>query len=270
MSFDPNVSNRLHRSGAIDFNVAFDLRHANKHRAPSGKNRESSKAYSDVTDNDSYSVCEGEPLYQVSNKRAKFGGGCAMTRKPIQLLSSLNGIELDRQAILDLQNEVVTYPAFEQACICDKERDVYFGGRLAIRPTGVSVSKWNFGAAGKQGDLFVATLGGANTVYVDDDVYAGDTLIVDMPMDDDTVNKGCNEENPYGFIAWQKKKGVPNAKRTLVVRALPTAHHSMPSDMVKEFKNNFYLRQQVLGQCTKGAKRGERCDLILGKNAIGI
>ena len=89
-------------------------------------------------------------------------------------------------------------------------------------------------------------------------------------MDDDTVNKECNEKNPYGFITWQKKKGVPNAKRTLVVRALPTPHHGMPSKLVKTFKNNFYLRQQVLGQCTKGAKRGERCDLILGKNAIGI
>ena len=153
-----------------------------------------------ITEGDSYSVCEGEPLYQVCNKRAKFGGGCAMTRKPIQLLSSLNGIELvsshDAVEIKRLRNDDEV-----DACTkCDLEREVYF---KYVRPTGVSVTKWNFGAAGKQGELFVATLGGANTVYVDEDVYAGDTLIVDVPIDNDSgIGMPCDEKNPFGrFIS---------------------------------------------------------------------
>ena len=106
MSFDPNVSNRLHRSGAIDFNVAFDMRYANRHKVHScSSERIGKRSYSTTADNDSYSVCEGEPLYQVCNKRARFGGGCAMTRKPIQLLSSLNGVELaDATQQLEIAN----------------------------------------------------------------------------------------------------------------------------------------------------------------------
>lgn len=271
MSFDPNVSNRLHRSGAIDFNVAFDMRYANRHKdLTCSSSRIGKRSYTTTADNDSYSVCEGEPLYQVCNKRAKFGGGCAMTRKPIQLLSSLNGVELadaTQQAEIESLRAGQGRQGVDPADVCDKERDVYFRN---VRPCGVSVTKWNFGAAGKQGDLFVATLGGANTVYVDEDVYAGDTLIVDVPRDQEQTFPECTEQNPYGFIEWQSKKGVPKTKRTLVVRSLPMAPHDMNADHAQFLRLKFYMRQQVLGQCTKGAKKGERCDLILGKNAIGI
>ena len=107
-------------------------------------------------------------------------------------------------------------------------------------------------------------------MYVDEDVYAGDILIVDLPRDQDESFPECTEQNPYGFIEWQSKKGVPKTKRTLVVRSLPTAPNDMDTARAQEFKMKFYLRQQVLGQCTKGAKKGERCDLILGKNSVGV
>jgi hypothetical protein len=270
MSFDPNVSNRLHRSGAIDFNVAFDSRHANTHkkRAP-GFHR----SYAHEADEDSFSACEGEPLYQVCTKRARFGGGVALTRKPIQLLSSLNGVGmLDEDYIIHhVQNYTGgTGGTQEAAAVYDSLRAHIFA---KIKPNGVSVTKWDFRSDGKQGDLFVATMGGTNTVYVDEDVYAGDTLIVDVPLDEELRKKGlmerCTVDNPYGFIEWQSKRGVPKSKRTLVVRAMPISTELTPDECVR-YKVGFYLRNQVLGQCTKGAKKGERCDLVLGKNAIGI
>lgn len=322
MSFDPNVSNRLHRSGAIDFNVAFDLRFANIHK--SGKTNKTKRSYDGggSIEADSLSVCEGEPLYQKCEKKAKFGGGCAMTRKPIQLLSSLNGVQLgeatDRSAIDELFKEATVPPPehdpteaqlvghdateirptvqvvdqdamsegerllhefqtygystdVKAALACDFQRNMYF---KSIKPTGVSVTKWDFGTRGKQGDLFVATLGGANTVYVDEDVYAGDTIIVDLPLEEcdgpGRIKARMNKESAYGFVECQKKRGIPNAKRTLVVRSLPTLGNLGDTYIEKRLIFGFYLRHQVLGQCTKGAKKGERCDLVLGKNSIGV
>lgn len=322
MSFDPNVSNRLHRSGAIDFNVAFDLRFANIHK--SGKTTKTKRSYEGggSIEADSLSVCEGEPLYQKCEKKAKFGGGCAMTRKPIQLLSSLNGVQMgeaeDRgmveelfkhakaQSVTSTAEQLSGHGATEVrrpvqhvkqdtmseggrlleefqtkgystdakvALACDFQRNMYF---KSIKPTGVSVTKWDFGTRGKQGDLFVATLGGANTVYVDEDVYAGDTIIVDLPLEEcdgqGSIRARMTKDSEHGFVECQKKRGIPNAKRTLVVRSLPTLGNLRNIDIETEKKliSNFYRRHQVLGQCTKGAKKGERCDLVLGKNSIGV
>merc|ERR1711865_56042 len=283
MSFEPNVSNRLHRSGAIDFNVEFNLRQAQLQAKD--KNSDGKKTYKDngITP-DTPSVCEGEPLFYVNCKRTKFGGGCATTRKPIQLLSSLNGIALkddDKKATHDV-------PETDPTKLCNKIREDFF---KTVRPNGISVTKYAFSNAGKQGPLFVATMGGANTIYVDEDVYAGDTLIVDIPLSSagdmpiqshtlqhiESANCQNNLEvslgNPYGFVHWQNKRGVPKAKRTLTVRALPLPCYTGPDQArqneANDFEAAFYHRRQVIGQCTKGAKRGERCDLILGANSVG-
>ena len=278
MSFEPNVSNRLHRSGAIDFNVEYNLRQAQLQAKD--KNTDGKKTYRDNgMSTGALSVCEGEPLFYVNHKRTKFGGGCATTRKPIQLLSSLNGIAASndtRPSNAQLPQEAID--------TCNKIREDFF---KVVRPNGISVTKYDYTAAGKQGPLFVATMGGANTIYVDEDVYAGDTLIVDMPLsgiDDMPMPQNIRERltqnnlsnhlevtnnNPYGFVHWQHKRGVPKAKRTLTVRALPLPPCSHDKQKHEEYETAFYRRRQVIGQCTKGAKKGERCDLVLGANSVG-
>ena len=278
MSYEPNVSNRLHRSGAIDFNVEYNLRQAQLQAKD--KSSDGRKTYRDaglVTG--ALSVCEGEPLFYVNHKRAKFGGGCPTTRKPIQLLSSLNGI-----APPDIVNSHDILPK-ESLEMCNKIRDDFF---KVVRPNGISVTKYDYSMAGKQGPLFVATMGGANTIYVDEDVHAGDTLIVDMPLsnvDDMPLQSNITEfitrnnqtsqlevthNNPYGFVHWQQKRGVPKAKRTLTVRALPLPPScTRNQETYDKYEDAFYRRRQVIGQCTKGAKKGERCDLILHANSVG-
>ena len=142
MSFDPNVSNRLHRSGAIDFNVAFDSRHANTHKKrAAGYHR----SYSHDADDDCFSACEGEPLYQVCTKRARFGGGVALTRKPIQLLSSLNGVGMieddEIQTISASIPVAAAMTAVAKEEVCHTLREHIF---RKIQPNGVSVTKWDF------------------------------------------------------------------------------------------------------------------------------
>ena len=286
MTFEQSVSNRLHRSGAIDFNVMFDIRQAQMHEKPQAQNNKRCYA-SSATGPDQLSVCEGEPLYNSHSKRSKFGGGCPTTRKPLQLLSSLNGMTLEAgtkqdqdmyEEEFDIQFPTVNDAVDRVSKRFHHMRTLFF---QQVRPNGVSVTKWDYGAAGRQGELFVATMGGANTIYVDDDVYAGDTIIVDLPLgldcemqglfafDDDTFTYAAAGHN-YGFVECQSKRGIPKCKKTLVVRSLPLPPKGLSPHLRDVFEKGFYARRQVLGQCTKGAKKGERCDLILGANAVGI
>ena len=249
MAFQPSVSNRLHRSGAIDFNVEFNTRQAQLHKQVE-KQVGKRKLFEENNVDDVFSVCEGEPVYSFSSKRANFNGGCMSLRKPIQLLSSLNGYDIDDSAM--------TSPA--------TVRNYVF---KTVCPTGVSVTKWDFRMAGKQGDLFVATIGGLNTVYVDEDVVAGDVLVVDLPLSDNMPSDtfAFSNSNPTGFIEWQVKRGVPKTKKTLVVRAMPRV---ADNDAQRSLEEAFHNRGQVLGRCVKSAKKGERCDMVLTANAIGL
>jgi hypothetical protein len=248
MAFQPSVSNRLHRSGAIDFNVEFNTRQAQLHKQPCEKKR---KMFEETNIDDVFSVCEGEPLYSFSSKRANFNGGCMSLRKPIQLLSSLNGYNFEINPDPDTTAEDIRNEVFKTVC-----------------PTGVSVTKWDFRMAGKQGDLFVATIGGLNTIYVDEDVVAGNVLVVDLPMGEHMEKKlRFSNSVPTGFIDWQVKRGVPKTKKTLVVRPMPTtAEDGSQVDLEDAFRR----RGQVIGRCVKSAKKGERCDLVLTANAIGM
>lgn len=251
-----SVSNRLHRSGAIDFNVTFDLRQAqiNKGSHTAGAKR----MFKGVDSDDAFSVCEGEPLYSVTSKRAKFGGGCMNSRQPISLLSSLNGIVID---------------SADNDANVENLRDSFFN---SVRPNGISVTKWDFRMSGKQGNLFVATLGGLNTIYVDDDVEAGDTIVVDLPHSTEFKTDVYHAmDNPSGLIEWQVKRGMPKTKKTLTVRSMPHVpgdgddlHKRMKRQSI--FENGFYRRGQVIGRCVKGAKKGERCDIVLTGNAVAV
>ena len=82
----------------------------------------------------------------------------------------------------------------------------------------------------------------------------------------------------WGFIECVKKKGCPREKVTLVVRPLPDLPKltGMNSDLeiktrvgYEMMRSNFERRGQILGRCTRGAKKGERVDLCLQANAIG-
>ena len=69
----PAISNRLHRSGAIDFNVEFATRQAaifKQGKAP-GK-----RLYAAPTDENTLSVCEAEPLFTPKKVRGAPIGCC--------------------------------------------------------------------------------------------------------------------------------------------------------------------------------------------------
>merc|ERR1712216_1004126 len=87
---DQQQSNRLYRSGAIDFNTEFALRQASINRAQ--KNANGKRAYEAPTDNDSSSVCEGELLYTPRRHKGNQFSTADASRNPTACLSAVNGI----------------------------------------------------------------------------------------------------------------------------------------------------------------------------------
>ena len=282
------VANRLHRAGAIDFNVEFATRHAamlKDSKASQGK-----RVYAPVTTDDGLSVCEGEPIYTPKRHKGNHYSSVDSCRNPIACISSLNGFSqgIEKSKMFTIQNgraQSIKYTVDNDLLRAikahEKVRDVFFE---QVHPMGVAVSKWIFPKLGHQQDQYVGTLGGMNTIYCDADCQAGDTLVVDMPFPtegdfSDLVDKckpGTNETNNWGFIDFVKKKGCPREKVTLVVRPMPDVPMvtGTPEQKLRAsigyhmMRANFERRGQILGKCTRGAKKGERVDLCLQANAI--
>ena len=81
------VANRLHRSSAANYNCNYDLRTANIHKSKRDNNKRSFYNTIDVDNHDSFSVCEGEPLYKI--KKARTGSD---NDRMVALLSSLTAL----------------------------------------------------------------------------------------------------------------------------------------------------------------------------------
>ena len=273
----PVITNKLHRSGAADCNVSYNLRQAGINAA---KPRCGKRMYGEGH-GDHLSVCEGEPLYSSKQKKVDSNE----SRAPIAVLSSLNGSCVSETFLDKVKacNDAPRNPCKETFTAYSELRDDFFKN---IAPAGIAVSKWDYRSRGKQQDQFVATRGGANTIYTDEDVEAGDTLIYDIPKMDatewtdgcqDCIVKAGNEpgSQPFGLVEWQKKRGIPAEKRTLVVRSIPriTSEINADSDLKMRydiFRQGFVRRGQVLGKCIKGGKAGERCDVMLEGMAVGL
>ena len=276
----PVITNKLHRSGAADCNVSYNLRQAGIN---SDKPRCGKRMYGNGH-GDTLSVCEGEPLYSCKQKKVDSNE----SRAPIHVLSSLNGSCVSK----DFGDKVMKCnKSSNEACAetfdaYTELRDEFF---KHVAPAGIAVSKWDYRSRGKQQDQFVATRGGANTIYTDEDVEAGDTLVYDIPRMDatewaddncpDCIVKAGNDpgSQPFGLVEWKKKRGIPPEKRTLVVRSIPriTAqinNHTDPNikKAYDKFRQGFVRRGQVLGKCVKGGKAGERCDVMLEGTAVGL
>lgn len=284
MNSDLQVSNRLHRSGAIDYNVSFDLNTAGSYTQSANKRK-----WFESDGGDSLSVCEGEPIYCKKKLKKNRFSLQSMGRSPLEALSSVNGFSCEfmkDDAIESLNRKASTMQreknVSREIALCEVLRDAFFS---EVKYTGIAVSPWSYGRKGKQGELFVATLGGANTIYVDEDVEAGDTLVVDCPQINSTnLQEAMKQTNcdvnslqgnaSVGFIKWQHKKGMPKKKQTLVVRKLPTFKEPNPTpEILKEYRllrQNFFRRGQVVGMCTRGALAGERADVVLGHNCLGV
>lgn len=284
------IANRLHRAGAIDYNVEFATRHA-----AMLKDRKSSdgKRLFALCPDDGLSVCEGEPIYTPKRHKGNHYSSVDSCRNPISCISSLNGFsqgiektklfEPDAKGgVKSIKHNSGSANLLESVKNHENVRDKFFE---QVHPMGVAVSKWIFPKLGHQQDQYVGTLGGMNTIYCDTECQAGDTLVVDMPFPTeesfgDLVDKakpGTNQPNSWGFIECVKKKGCPREKVTLVVRPLPDIPQLPEANKDETLRNriayemmrsNFERRGQILGRCTRGAKKGERVDLCLQANAI--
>jgi hypothetical protein len=269
----PAIANRLHRSGAIDFNVEFASRQASIYRDT--KNSKGKRLFERASNDDSLSVCEAEPLYTPKRSKSNNSTSGDSVRNPIACISCVNGLpDSNGQDAIVLDSEQVTgHPEKHEEI-----RDRFFN---QYHYAGIAVSKWAYDRAGMQQQQFVATAGGLNTIYCDVACQAGDTIVIDMPMptDPDIAKKldrydpssGDNTQgNSWGFVKCIAKKGTPSEKQTLIVRPmppLPARNHKM-IDHIKTMRHNFVSRGQIVGQCVKGAKKGERIDIVLGANAI--
>jgi len=278
------ISNRLHRSGAIDHNATFNIRQAQVQNAKKGVHGK--KFWSQTEHADAFSVCEGEPCFTVSNKKQK---PLADNRNPIALLSSLNGFcPSNSQQISTAIRECATADVaeeMEQLRAYHNLRNEFF---KEICYTSTSVSKFDYGSIGRKGEQFVATMGGLNTIYADTPLAAGDVIVVDIPAFDAeslentqrlaTADCDAPDCKQYGLVTWKQKKGVPKSKRTLVIRSIPamplirgsTAQDNELRDAYETFRQGFLARGQVVGKCVKAASAGERIDLVHVGNAIGI
>jgi len=284
------IANRLHRAGAIDYNVEFATRHATMLK--DRKSSDGKRLYALCPD-DGLSVCEGEPIYTPKRHKGNHYSSVDSCRNPISCISSLNGFAqgISQQALLDIGEDGRAVPIkwdsnpaqiLQTVQAHEAVRDKFFA---QVHPMGVAVSKWVFPKLGHQQDQYVGTLGGMNTIYCDTDCQAGDTLVVDMPFPTedtfldmmDKAKPGTNHPNPWGFIECVKKKGCPREKVTLVVRPLPDIPRIPNADRAQalqhriayeSMRSNFERRGQILGRCTRGAKKGERVDLCLQANAI--
>lgn len=265
---DQSISNRLHRAGAIDFNVTFATRQASILRDT--KNRSGKRLYIRASDDDSLSVCESEPIY--SSKRHKGGNQASSNtaRDPLACISSLNG--------LALPNDILSGSCIDDVKKHEALRDHFFNN---YHYQGIAVSKWSYGSIGKQQEQFVATAGGLNTIYCDVACQAGDTIVVDLPLPTDPShasqvdhydpsNGNLGNQHQWGFAKCTVKRGTPSEKQTLVVRPMPSMPDKTHSkyNEIKRLRQNFIARGQVLGKCVSGARKGERIDIVVAANAI--
>jgi hypothetical protein len=269
----PAISNRLHRSGAIDFNVEFASRQASIFR--DSKNSSGKRLYVRPVNEDTLSVCEAEPLYTPKRHKGNLYTSADTVRCPIACISCVNGLPASNGNSSILPDRDTALSKFAQHELI---RDRFFN---EYHYTGIAVSKWAYGKAGMQQQQFVATAGGLNTIYCDLPCQAGDTIVVDVPMPNETEliagldrydpSSGDTAQNrPWGFAKCVAKKGLPSEKITLIVRPMPPLpiHDNPNRDDIKRMRANFVSRGQIVGQCVKGAKKGERIDLVLGANAI--
>ena len=334
---EQQITNRLHRSGAIDFNCSYDVTEAQN--AAANEHQDKRMLFMGAHEKDNYSVCEGEPLFTM---RKKIRLSDAHDRFNMTVMSSVNSCKMEdvnTKVSVNLFNAQPgnadpkwkhnLWDAFEHnnqkptamswidmlhLVKPDEPTRIIIDGRLraatqihedecknlrlamvlhtmrqaffhSYRPVGVSGTKWSYEMLGRQGNEFVATLGGLNTIYVDDDVQSGDTLIVDMPFDQDNTSlkkqhtegnlaeayNECKMDSKlnacYGLCPMVKKKGCPREKRTLVVRSMPQFSGTI---FDKYLRQGFVDRGQVIGICVKSAAKGERCDIVLASNAIGM
>lgn len=278
------ISNRLHRAGAIDFNVEFPTRHAAMLKDTKGTN---GKRLFQPCPDDGLSVCEGEPIYTPKRFKGNHYTSVDSCRNPIGCISSLNGFSqglVSKDQMFKKGESIKCKGNDLKECIKNHEelRDMFF---KEVHPMGVAVSKWQYSKLGHQQDQYVGTLGGMNTIYCDTDCQAGDILVVDMPLPTepecadlvDEARPGTSNPTPWGFVKCVNKKGTPREKVTLVVRPLPDLPNvtsdktaNMERRLAHEImRSNFERRGQILGKCTRGAKKGERVDLCLQANAIG-
>ena len=269
----PAIANRLHRSGAIDFNVEFASRQASIYRDT--KNSSGKRLFGRPVNDDSLSVCEAEPLYTPKRHKGNQYTSPDTVHNPIACMSCINGLpdSNGNTAIILASTQVIDDPEEHEFI-----RDRFFN---EYHYTGIAVTKWAYGRAGMQQQQFVATAGGLNTIYCDIACQAGDTIVVDMPLpnDPDRSHK-LNRYDPlsgdnthshsWGFVKCIAKKGTPSEKQTLVVRPMPPLPSTTDKNhkAIKQMRANFVSRRQIVGQCVKGAKKGERIDLVLGANAI--
>jgi hypothetical protein len=224
---------------------------------------------------DSLSVCESEPLYTPKRHKANNPDN---VRNPIACISCVNG--------LPTSNDANGYSAIIKAADKnlgdpDKHEEIRDRFFREYPYTGIDVSNWSFGRVGMQQEQFVATAGGLNTIYCDIACQAGDTVVVDMPMPNDpdisqTVDRydpssgDITQNNSWGFVKCVAKKGTPSEKQTLVVRPVPPlpSSNNPNREKIMRMRSSFVSRGQIVGQCVKGARKGERIDVVLGANAI--
>lgn len=273
------ITNRIHRSGAIDYNVEFATRQAEINQSEKGDdNKKRLWSLRDLgPGKDALSVCEGEPLYTTKKSRSNTYSAPDSCRNPISCLSSLNGtadpnFNKPGQTFEEKFCSIKDIPdTAERIKVYEELRDMFFA---QLTYSGIAVSKWAYERQGRQQDQFVATMGGLNTIYVDEDVHAGDTVCIDLPFPDNLPDemRECRDDKG-GFVHWVVKKGVPETKRTLVVRPLPGPRACCSKEeamAMLDLQKGFERRRQKIGVCVTGAKKGERCDIVLAANAIGM
>jgi hypothetical protein len=279
------ISNRYHRSGAIDMPVEYAVRQVQLQNAERSKHGKRMWADCGGNDTDVYSITEGEPMFTVKRAKGKGMSSSLETGKnPLPVLSSLNGYSCSTtDKLQDALAAAAGTPREDtraQLDAYDKLRDTFFN---ELSYAGVAVTKFSYAQIGRQGNQLVGTRGGLNTIFTDTDVHAGQVLIVDMPhaagRDENKPPLGCNGAHtcahPWGLVHWQTKKGVPKGKRTLVVRALPHIPSTFESDggkdisQFRKFIRGFFRRGQVIGKCVRGARAGGRVDVILEGNSVG-
>jgi hypothetical protein len=258
----PAIANRLHRSGAIDFNCEINERQLAIHKDTNPK--DAVNVLMHAQNDDELSVCEGEPLYACKKRRIDNSRSVNSMRRPIQCASSINGLHFPRTELKASTND----PHAQ----LNAARDLFFD---CMTYAGISVSKWDYRRLGQQQPQFVTTLGGANTIYCDEDCHAGDTLCVDIPKDfgqDENNFKRAQEVPPDqgGLVPCVPKKGTSKGKRTMTIRPLPSVQlkDAKNAEQINNTRQRMIERGQVIGTCMTGARKGERVDICLAANGI--
>ena len=148
---DASIANRLHRSGAIDFNVEFATRQAQINLSSS--NKDGKRLWANTAlgpGNDGLSVCEGEPLYTTKRSKGNHYSSIDSSRNPVSCMSSLNGyvppegttkIHQYCQQIAKLRASGKSEDIATQILYYHRIREIFFSGLTFV---GISVTKWAF------------------------------------------------------------------------------------------------------------------------------